>query len=1170
MANEDLEGLELIDKISDVFESSWKADSFRLITACLRKCPANLRASLFHELLQVDRELRRQHGVPVPVSQYREAFPEFEEEFNATERSSGPGETVVVGEASSVDGKTESREALLATGFHPRKFGRFHIRDELGRGSFGLVYRAYDPTLDREVALKLPTFSANNQPLVDRFLSEAQIAAQLQHPNIIAVWERGCIDKQYYLSTAFVEGMTLEEYLQESTVTVAAAVYFVRDLAEALDYAHQKSVVHRDIKPANVMIDAAVQPMIMDFGLAKRTDHAANLTTDDVIMGTPAYMSPEQARGIAADIGPQTDQYSLGVTFYQLLTGELPWSGSKMQVVSHLQGNPPPPSMTGKNQKIPVDLQAICQKMLQPDPASRYARCHAVADDLNRYLENRPVSVRKISTFESLVRWSRRNKLVSGLTAGIASTLVLSLIFVSVAWLNTQAAWSKAHANFLFAQSQQRKAESEEAKAKAERTVAVQQTEKARKAAIAQRKEAARVNLMLAGQRIQQGRFYEAEKLLESVDKADRNWIWRIHHNRIPEVLCKIDVGQSLVVSPQVFFDDTGSRIAVCVGQSPTTTTNIFDVQTGKLIQKVAPEYTHVEPMGTGFTRGGRYLIVSVRNDYRQSTTTVAAYDTQEKKIIKTHDGVRTFSPLDDCEDEVILLKPSGNAYDYTLWNFRENKVTKLGTGPWRHVFSYSVNAERTELIQRDHRGISITSIKTGEPVSNWVARRLEATDYNMSPDRQLVAGRLLDDWPWNARGRHIDSGNVGVVNVQGRMVSALEPEGHHEIHRQEKKRGYTISSNSKYVFLENQFEQGSKLVRPMSWWRCDTGEFLGQANGIRISPDGELYATHEEDLIVVRKAPLHMRGFASPQVQKALARLQPVTPAWQTLPMVFYDQEEPWVFLSHQNGRNVVEPGNRFISVKPSHESYIFRPGRPVTQRGTHRMAMINGDKEVSIFSLKTGKLLSRLPCQGAPNNWTLAFHPDGKHFVAGDGKGLVVWSLESGKVVERLPTVRTSPRMYRNKLSFSGDGELLALIASGKGLTVVDTTDWTVRWNKWVGRMAYKASISHDGKLVTPCGYGDIRVFDTRDGTLIKRIKTDDRSITPAFHPRLPYLLVGRHDGRLVIYDTRNWKIVFDEDICGSTIEDICFSESGESVAIANQRGTNRRWFELRASKQ
>ena len=222
------------------------------------------------------------------------------------------------------------------------------MRQRLGEGAFGVVYRAYDPQLDREVALKVAKpHTLNTEARVKRFLREAKAAANLRHPNIVPVFDSGKDGDQYYIASAFIPGKSLAAALEEQPegkgLEMRRAVEIVRRLAEALAYAHSKGVIHRDIKPANAMLDDQGEPMLLDFGLAARAEGDEKLTQEATMMGTPAYMAPEQAAGQAE---AASDQYSLGCTLYELLTGQTPFSGPpEMQIFLHQTQEPPSPQV---------------------------------------------------------------------------------------------------------------------------------------------------------------------------------------------------------------------------------------------------------------------------------------------------------------------------------------------------------------------------------------------------------------------------------------------------------------------------------------------------------------------------------------------------------------------------------------------------------------------------------------------------------------------------------------------------------------------------------------------------------------------------------------------------------------------------------------------------------
>lgn len=298
----------------------------------------------------------------------------------------------------------------------PEIIGRFHVKARLGEGAFGAVYRAHDPQLDREVALKVPRAGALQTPRqVERFLREARAAAQLRHPHIVPIHDAGEDGGLHYIAAAFIPGCTLAQAIDEEDgpLKPRRAAAIVRDLAEALAYAHEHGIVHRDVKPANIMLDEEDRPHLMDFGLAYRYEVEDQLTRDGAVVGTPAYMAPEQAKGKKGEALPASDQYALGVVLYHLLTGELPFTGPTQVVLYNVVHQDPEPPRR-RHPGTPRDLETICLKALAKNPEQRYASCHTLAQDLERWIEGEPIRARRMGPLERGLRWLRREPLLAG------------------------------------------------------------------------------------------------------------------------------------------------------------------------------------------------------------------------------------------------------------------------------------------------------------------------------------------------------------------------------------------------------------------------------------------------------------------------------------------------------------------------------------------------------------------------------------------------------------------------------------------------------------------------------------------------------------------------------------------------------------------------------------
>jgi serine/threonine protein kinase len=267
-------------------------------------------------------------------------------------------------------------------------FGDFELVEQIGRGGMGVVYKAKQTSLDREVALKLLPADPTRSPAhLDRFLAEARAAASLSHPNIVTIYQLGECAAGHYFIMELIEGKTLEAILKERTVPISWAVSLLIAVAEAVHYAHTKGIIHRDLKPANIMFDSRRRPVVMDFGIAKFLHKSSSLTQEGVVVGTPAYMPPEQAgEDPSLVVGPHSDVYSLGAILYTLLAGRPPFcEATPLKTVLKVISDDPVPPVSNFRKDLPAKLEQICMTCLNKDPAGRYARVSLLTEELRRF-----------------------------------------------------------------------------------------------------------------------------------------------------------------------------------------------------------------------------------------------------------------------------------------------------------------------------------------------------------------------------------------------------------------------------------------------------------------------------------------------------------------------------------------------------------------------------------------------------------------------------------------------------------------------------------------------------------------------------------------------------------------------------------------------------------------
>jgi len=302
-----------------------------------------------------------------------------------------------------------------------RRFGDYELLERIGQGGMGVVYRARQHGLERDVAVKLLAAGPwASDEFVARFRREARHAARMQHPNIVEIYEFGHRDGLNFFSMRLVEGPSLAQRLAANgPMPERDAAKCARVLAEAMDYAHRLDVLHLDLKPANVLISHSGEPLIADFGLARRVDAGPGGGNEE-ISGTPSYMAPEQALQQSHPLTASTDIYGLGAILYEMLTGRPPFRGADAQATLESVLNEQPASPRSLRAGLSPDLEAICLRCLEKQPSDRFATARELADDLQRFIDGHAVSARPLNSVQRLARWTRREpRLASAVGAAL-------------------------------------------------------------------------------------------------------------------------------------------------------------------------------------------------------------------------------------------------------------------------------------------------------------------------------------------------------------------------------------------------------------------------------------------------------------------------------------------------------------------------------------------------------------------------------------------------------------------------------------------------------------------------------------------------------------------------------------------------------------------------------